>query len=115
MAAVTLGGLVRCSQREAIENVKRRYSRLLLETRIPKRTRDPVTGKVVESKAFREALLKKHAAVLGLSCLVSAFPYEVPKWMPDILCQLANCMSDPAEIQVTYAEKCPPLQKVSDF
>ncbi|KAI9321667.1 hypothetical protein BX666DRAFT_1850314 [Dichotomocladium elegans] len=100
MAATTLGGLVRCSQREAIARVRAEYSELL-KTKISKRRRDPKTGKVVEIPGFDEAVLKKHAGVLGLSCLVSAFPYEVPDWMPEILCQLAGCMSDPAEIQST--------------
>ncbi|KAG0174459.1 hypothetical protein DFQ30_004302 [Apophysomyces sp. BC1015] len=100
MAAVTLGGLVRCSQRDAITSLKSHYS-ALLDTKIPKRKRDDVTGKVIEPAGFREAVLKKHAGALGLSCLVNAFPYEVPKWMPDVLCRLAGCMSDPAEIQST--------------
>ncbi|KAI9246724.1 hypothetical protein BDA99DRAFT_526780 [Phascolomyces articulosus] len=100
MAAITLGGLVRCSQREAITTVKEQYSKLL-EIKLPKRRRDRDTGKIIEVPGFADALLKKHAGVLGLSCLVNAFPYEVPKWMPNVLCQLANCMSDPAEIQST--------------
>lgn len=99
MAAITLGGLVRCSQRDAIESVQAQYS-ALLQTKVAKRRRDPETGKLIEIPGFDEAVLKKHAGVLGLSCLVGAFPYEVPKWMPDVLCQLASCMSDPAEIQV---------------
>lgn len=99
MAAITLGGLVRCSQRDAIESVQAQYS-ALLQTKVAKRRRDPETGKLIEVPGFDEAVLKKHAGVLGLSCLVGAFPYEVPKWMPNVLCQLASCMSDPAEIQV---------------
>ena len=99
MAAVTLGGLVRCSQREAITTVQTQYSELL-KTKLPKRRRDRETGKLIEMPGFADALLQKHAGALGLSCLVSAFPYEVPKWMPEVLCELANCMSDPAEIQV---------------
>lgn len=101
MASITLGGLVRCSQRDAIESVQAQYS-ALLQTKVAKRRRDPETGKLIEVPGFDEAVLKKHAGVLGLSCLVGAFPYEVPKWMPNVLCQLASCMSDPAEIQVCY-------------
>ncbi|KAI9033800.1 hypothetical protein CLU79DRAFT_851017 [Phycomyces nitens] len=100
MAAVTLGGLVRCSQRDAIDSLRKRFSSQL-DTRLPKRRRHPTTGKVIEPAGFAEAMLKKHAGVLGLSCLVNAFPYEVPKWMPLVLCELAGCMSDPAEIQST--------------
>lgn len=100
LAGVTLGGLVRCSQRGAIDSLRQRYSNLLLNTKLPKRYRHEQTGKLIEPKGFSEALLKKHAGALGLSCLVNAFPYEVPNWMPTVLCQLADCMSDPAEIQV---------------
>ncbi|KAI8099232.1 uncharacterized protein BX664DRAFT_272366 [Halteromyces radiatus] len=100
MAGVTLGGLVRCSQRGAIDSLRERYTALLEQTKLPKRHRNE-RGKLIEPEGFREALLQKHAGVLGLSCLVNAFPYEVPEWMPSVLCQLANCMSDPAEIQST--------------
>ncbi|CAG8777892.1 13642_t:CDS:2, partial [Dentiscutata heterogama] len=31
----------------------------------------------------------------------NAFPYEVPKWMPEVLVKLAECISDPAPIQAT--------------
>lgn len=100
LASVTLGGLVRCSQRDAIQSLLTQFSEKI-RVRIPKRKRDKVTGKNVEPAGFAEAVLRKHAGVLGISCLINAFPYEVPEWMPVILCQLADCMSDPAaEIQV---------------
>ncbi|KAG2196811.1 hypothetical protein INT47_002738 [Mucor saturninus] len=101
LASVTLGGLVRCSQRDAIQSLLTQFSEKI-RVRIPKRKRDKVTGKNVEPAGFAEAVLRKHAGVLGISCLINAFPYEVPEWMPVILCQLADCMSDPAaEIQAT--------------
>jgi proteasome activator subunit 4 len=37
-----------------------------------------------------ETLIRRHAAVLGLSSIISAFPYEIPGWMPSILAFLAN-------------------------
>ncbi|CEP09555.1 hypothetical protein [Parasitella parasitica] len=101
LASVTLGGLVRCSQRDAIEELLAEFT-AKIQVKIPKRRRDKVTGKNIEPAGFADAVLHKHAGVLGISCLVSAFPYEVPEWMPAILCQLADCMSDPAaEIQAT--------------
>lgn len=100
LASVTLGGLVRCSQRDAIQSLLTQFTSKM-QVRVPKRKRDKVTGKNVEPAGFAEAVLEKHAGVLGISCLINAFPYEVPEWMPTILCQLADCMSDPAaEIQV---------------
>ncbi|EIE84146.1 hypothetical protein RO3G_08856 [Rhizopus delemar RA 99-880] len=101
LASVTLGGLVRCSQRDAIQSLLQQFE-AKMRHKIPKRKRDPVTGKNVEPAGFAEAVLQKHAGVLGLSCLINAFPYEVPEWMPVILVELADCISDPAaEIQAT--------------
>ncbi|CEJ03873.1 hypothetical protein RMCBS344292_17848 [Rhizopus microsporus] len=101
LASVTLGGLVRCSQRDAIQTLRHQFE-AKIQVKIPRRKRDPVTGKNVEPAGFAEAVLQKHAGVLGLSCLINAFPYEVPEWMPSVLIELADCISDPAaEIQAT--------------
>lgn len=105
LASVTLGGLVRCSQRDAIQELLAEFT-AKIQVKIPKRKRDKVTGRNVEPEGFAEAVLHKHAGVLGISSLINAFPYEVPEWMPAILCQLADCISDPAaEIQVSRQER----------
>ncbi|KAI8578771.1 hypothetical protein K450DRAFT_245430 [Umbelopsis ramanniana AG] len=101
LASVTLSGLVRCSQRDAIHVLNKKYTDLVVSTRIPKRIRQSNGEKAPLPEGFQEALLKKHAGVLGLSSLVDAFPYEVPKWMPEVLVQLAGCISEPAAIQST--------------
>lgn len=38
----------------------------------------------------QETLIRRHAAVLGLSSIITAFPYEIPLWMPSTLAFLAN-------------------------
>lgn len=100
LASVTLSGLVRCSQRDAIHVLKDKYNSLVVNTHIPKRIQKSNGEKAPLPEGFQEALLKKHAGVLGLSSLIDAFPYEVPKWMPEVLVQLAGCISEPAAIQV---------------
>jgi proteasome activator subunit 4 len=30
-------------------------------------------------------IVEKHAAVLGLCSFVNAFPYDVPKFLPDVI------------------------------
>ncbi|CAG8443048.1 10173_t:CDS:10 [Funneliformis mosseae] len=100
LAAVTLSGLIRCSQREAISKLKDQFTKLL-ETKVPPRKRTVQAPRATLPPGFQEAVLTRHAAVLGLSCLVDAFPYEVPKWMPEILVKLAECISDPVPIQTT--------------
>jgi proteasome activator subunit 4 len=37
-----------------------------------------------------ETLIRRHGAVLGLSSVITAFPYEIPEWMPSTLALLAN-------------------------
>lgn len=49
-----------------------------------------------------EALIKRHAGVLGLSAFVEAYPYDVPEFMPQILMDLSNHVNDPQPIQVSY-------------
>ncbi|KAI8975614.1 hypothetical protein BDF20DRAFT_879640 [Mycotypha africana] len=101
LASETLGGLVRCSQRDAIKKLLTQFL-AKVDVRLPKRMRDKVTGKNIEPEGFAEATLSKHSGVLGISCLIGAFPYEVPEWMPSTLCKLAGCMAEPAaEIQAT--------------
>lgn len=98
LAAVTLAGLIRCSQRDVIEMLKKHSSEYLKVT-LPKRSRDG--SRSVLPAGFNEAVLKRHAGVLGLSCIVQAFPYEVPTFLPDVLVQLADFLSDPVPISTT--------------
>ncbi|KAJ2289711.1 Proteasome activator BLM10, partial [Coemansia sp. RSA 2706] len=51
--------------------------------------------------AYARRVLERHAGVLGLSCLVLAFPYTIPEWMPGVLVQLSGCIDDPNPIQST--------------
>ena len=55
-----------------------------------------------------EVLIKRHAAVLALSSVILAFPYEIPEWMPKTLVVLSSCTSDRApigpEVSKTFAE-----------
>ncbi|KAJ3334297.1 Proteasome activator complex subunit 4, partial [Kappamyces sp. JEL0680] len=60
---------------------------------LPKRKRgEPLTPEYVT------VLNKRHSAILGLSSLVLAFPYEIPAWMPRILVVLAHCASEPSPV-----------------
>lgn len=106
-AATTLSGIVRCSQRDAIIEFKVNgldhdnifiISDLLLQDRflhMVKKT--PAPGKkdsnTTNHDAFQAALIDAHAAVLGVSALVLAWPYEVPLWLPELLLATANKFS----------------------
>ncbi|KAG0049518.1 hypothetical protein BGZ83_005704 [Gryganskiella cystojenkinii] len=104
LAATTLSGIVRCSQRDATQALFKHFRRLLRDTPLPARKkRDRTTGAPKESdpEGYSEALIKRHAGVLGLSSLVEAFPYDVPEWMPQVLVFLSGYFSDPPPVSTT--------------
>ncbi|KAF9978770.1 hypothetical protein BGZ73_000417 [Actinomortierella ambigua] len=109
LAAKTLAGIVRCSQRDATKKLISNFE-TLLSTPLPsrKRAREAKSseGDVIGKKAplpegYSDAVLKRHAGVLGLAALLEAFPYEVPSWMPSVMVRLADFQSDPPPISTT--------------
>lgn len=102
LAASTLSGIVRCSQRTATQTLISHFKKLLLSTPLPARNkRDRSQPKEALPEGYSEAVVKRHAGVLGLSCLLEAFPYDVPQWMPEAMVFLAKYFSDPPPISTT--------------
>lgn len=48
-------------------------------------------------------LNKKHGGILGLCALINASPYDIPKYLPDILTHLCRFNNDPSPIKVKLA------------
>lgn len=101
-AAETLAGLIRCSreeeQRQLTRALDERFSRTLSETAGAARRPQAKRG---TGTPDGQALIKRHAAVLGLGALVQAFPYHSPppKWIPKVLATMAvKAASDPGMI-----------------
>lgn len=88
MAAMTLAGVVRCSQRAHVLPLSRTFAALAATPLPPRGT-----------PRYDEALTAVHAGVLGAAALVSAFPYDVPAWMPAlVLDTLAPHSESPAPV-----------------
>jgi proteasome activator subunit 4 len=82
LASISLSGLIRCCERHDIIVYLDYFSqKLKLNTQ-------------------SETLIKRHGAVLGLSALVQAFPYEIPSWIPKTLVLLSSIPSNPTLISV---------------
>lgn len=45
---------------------------------------------ILKHNKDQETLIRRHAAVLGLSSIITAFPFEIPTWMPSTLSFLAT-------------------------
>ncbi|KAF9979719.1 hypothetical protein BGZ75_009303 [Mortierella antarctica] len=108
LAASTLSGIVRCSQRDATQTLIKHFKDLLRSTPLPaRRKRDRAGPKDSSSSSsllpegYSEALVKRHAGVLGLSSLLEAFPYDIPKWMPEVMVFLSAYFSDPPPVSTT--------------
>ena len=96
MAATTLSGIVRCSQRRLIKTLKHRFTNTVSTTMVPRRG----------DQGYDQQLLKLHSGILGASALLAAFPYEVPDWMPSLIVEtVAQHTDDPVPISTTV-RKC---------
>lgn len=47
----------------------------------------------------------RHTAVLGMCAFISAYPYDVPDFMPDVFAQLGVHLNDPEPIPVSIKDK----------
>ncbi|CAE6462385.1 unnamed protein product [Rhizoctonia solani] len=99
MAAKTLAGLLRCSKRDKIPELKNRFVRIVKRSTLPDR----------KEPGYSEAIRVMHSAILGLCSLIDVYPYSVEKWMPPLCEVLARHTYDPAPISTTI-RKC-----ASDF
>lgn len=94
MASVALSGFIHSYfvnvDNELVDRLKK-----LCKTKI--RTKDSNGNLVVNSLN----LIKRHGGVLGLCAVISAHPYDVPKYLPDVLTYVCQFVHDPVPIQVS--------------
>ncbi|KAH6723962.1 putative proteasome activator complex subunit 4 [Leptodontidium sp. MPI-SDFR-AT-0119] len=90
-AATTLSGMIRCSpvalRNSILSTLQKKFTDSLRKNPMPKKT--PGTNTPINNN---QQVIRRHAAVLGLGALVTAFPYVTPPpvWMPEILALLAS-------------------------
>jgi proteasome activator subunit 4 len=110
-ASTTLAGMVRCSPIElrtrVVRELKKKFTDLLNKNPLPKKKHNRVGSLQEEPRVStptpeqNKLVLTRHAAVLGLGALVSAFPYASPPppWLPDVLATLAlKAANDPGVV-----------------
>ncbi|UZJ50775.1 hypothetical protein CBS101457_000095 [Exobasidium rhododendri] len=92
MASATLSGLVRCSQRRLIKSLLEKFSAGIVKyNRLPKR----------DSPKYASSIVELHSAILGATALLTAFPYDVLDWMPDLICLVSRHNDSPMPISTT--------------
>ncbi|KAJ2615470.1 Proteasome activator BLM10 [Coemansia sp. RSA 1804] len=111
-ASAALTGIVKCASSGVIADIRGAFAEKLAK-RLPKKKKKSsqaasASTSTAADTARARLIPTRHAGVLGLSCIVLAFPYTIPDWMPAVLVMLAECIDDPnpiqATIQRTFAE-----------
>uniref|UniRef100_A0A182PCD4 Proteasome activator complex subunit 4 C-terminal domain-containing protein n=1 Tax=Anopheles epiroticus TaxID=199890 RepID=A0A182PCD4_9DIPT len=107
-AAEVLCGLVHCSfltaTEELLELFKRKCRTKIIRT---KRIRVESAAQACSSEVARNenaeanAVLARHTGVLGLCAFISAYPYEVPEFVPNVFEHLGAHLNDPQPIPAT--------------
>ncbi|XP_077865747.1 proteasome activator complex subunit 4-like [Saccoglossus kowalevskii] len=89
MAGTTLSGFLHCGFMKMNDDLQSHFEGLC-KTKLPRK-----------AGVGMEALIQRHAGVLGLSACIQAYPYDVPQWMPQVLMDLGNHLHDPQPIEMT--------------
>ncbi|ODV90189.1 hypothetical protein CANCADRAFT_43866 [Tortispora caseinolytica NRRL Y-17796] len=90
--SATVSGIIRClpssAQEAEIRNLQKTFVNILKKEKLPARDS---TSSATSLPEYQSVFNRRHAAVLGIGAIVSAFPYESPppRWVPDLLSVLA--------------------------
>lgn len=97
-AASTISGMIRSSSYDRDNTITRlvhQFSAVLDENPLPKTSaRSRRKSQVLRTNPsnITTTIIQRHSAILGLSSLVLAFPYDTPpRWLPSVLARLARC------------------------
>lgn len=103
-AAQVLGGLLHCAFLPATDKLLELFKKKC-KTKVIKRA-NLVQGCAVEAQLTEDGDVKsvtvRHMGVLGLCAFISAYPYEVPEFIPAVFEHLGNHLNDPQPIPVSY-------------
>ncbi|XP_076047764.1 proteasome activator complex subunit 4-like isoform X2 [Oratosquilla oratoria] len=94
IASEVLGGLIHCKFINADQTLLGEFKAKLDDGKKAKKRKRQIV-------LTPEKLMERHGAILGLCAYVSAFPYEVPDNLPEILLVLSDHLNDPQPIPGT--------------
>lgn len=100
LASESLSGMIRCTLvDDHLALIPKFVSMARTKIRPKKRQRLSTNDKVTAlSASEKQALVTRHAGVLGLQACVLASPYSIPEWMPETLVIICLCSGDPEPI-----------------
>merc|ERR1711970_411832 len=99
MASQVLSGLIHCRFITAEDKLINEFTTQLKKTKRKRAKRSRSDGPMEAMNP--QQIVELHAGILGLCAYVSAFPYDVPESLPDVLLTLSEHLNDPHPIPAT--------------
>lgn len=102
-AAQVLGGLLHCSFLPATDKLLELFKKKC-RTKIIKTSRRIVSCSSEASSDSQDgdSVRMRHMGVLGLCAFISAYPYDIPDFLPDVFEHLGAHLNDPQPIPVSF-------------
>lgn len=107
-AAQVLGGLLHCAFLPATDQLLELFKRKC-RTKVVKNASRRVMATTCGSDIDRqdaESVRIRHMGVLGLCAFISAYPYDIPDFVPDVFEHLGAHLNDPQPIPVSLNAFC---------
>lgn len=105
-SAEVLGGLIHCSFLPTTEELLELFKKKC-RTKVIKRSNRVTTSCAVEAATSASdndnanAIRIRHCGVLGLCAFITAYPYEIPDFVPNVFEIISNHLNDPQPIPVS--------------
>lgn len=104
-SAEVLGGLLHCSFLPATEKLLELFKKKC-RTKVIKRSNRVTTSCSIEAANASDAdnsnaIRIRHCGVLGLCAFISAYPYDIPNFVPNVFEIISNHLNDPQPIPVS--------------
>lgn len=108
-SAEVLGGLIHCSFLPTTDKLLELFKKKC-RTKVIKRSNRVTTSCAVEAANASDsdnsnAIRIRHCGVLGLCAFITAYPYEIPDFVPNVFEIISNHLNDPQPIPVRVLAK----------
>lgn len=118
-SAEVLGGLLHCSFLPATDKLLELFKKKC-RTKVIKRSNRVTTSCAVEAANASDsdnanAIRIRHCGVLGLCAFITAYPYDIPAFVPNVFEIISLHLNDPQPIPVSFARDAKNSVLISDF
>lgn len=108
-SAEVLGGLIHCSFLPATDKLLELFKKKC-RTKVIKRLNRVTTSCAIEAanasdSDIANSMRTRHCGVLGLCAFITAYPYDIPDFVPNVFEIISNHLNDPQPIPVSLDQQ----------